>query len=168
MVWNNKIVPDDDGNPAYVVLTGIDVTAERTAAGLVTHLVQASITTALIGIDDRGRITLFNSGAQRLLGLRRRRRCSAGRSSTCSTPTELADADGAAAPSPARFAALVDEHRAARREPAAGLDAGCAPRRRAAHGVDDPERRRGVAVGAPRLPVRRAATSPSSGTARRC
>ena len=63
MVWNSKTVPDDDGNPAYVVLTGVDVTAERNAAGLVTHLVQASITTALIGIDGRGRITLFNSGA---------------------------------------------------------------------------------------------------------
>ncbi len=68
MVWNSKTVPDDDGNPAYVVLTGVDVTAERHAAGLVTHLVQASITTALIGIDGRGRITLFNTGAQRLLG----------------------------------------------------------------------------------------------------
>jgi PAS domain S-box-containing protein len=68
VVWNNKIVPDDDGEPAYVVMTGADVTAERMASGLVTHLVQASITTALIGIDGRGRITLFNSGAQRLLG----------------------------------------------------------------------------------------------------
>ncbi len=51
MVWNSKTVPDDDGDPAYVVLTGIDVTAERNAAGLVTHLLQASITTALVGID---------------------------------------------------------------------------------------------------------------------
>jgi PAS domain S-box-containing protein len=68
MVWNSKSVPDDDGDPAYLVLTGVDVTAERNASGLVTHLVQAAITTALIGIDGRGRITLFNSGAQRLLG----------------------------------------------------------------------------------------------------
>jgi PAS domain S-box-containing protein len=68
MVWNSKSVPDDDGNPAYIVLTGVDVTAERNASGLVTHLVQAAITTALIGIDGHGRITLFNSGAQRLLG----------------------------------------------------------------------------------------------------
>ena len=68
MVWNSKTVPDDDGAPAYVVLTGIDVTAERNAAGLVTHLLQASITTALVGIDVCGRITLFNSGAQQLLG----------------------------------------------------------------------------------------------------
>ena len=33
MVWNSKSVPDDDGNPAYLVLTGVDVTAERNASG---------------------------------------------------------------------------------------------------------------------------------------
>ncbi len=68
VVWNNNIVFDDDGHAAYVVMTGIDVTAERTAAGLVDHLLRASNTTALIGIDHRGRISLFNSGAGVLLG----------------------------------------------------------------------------------------------------
>jgi PAS domain S-box-containing protein len=68
VVWNNNIVFDDDGRAAYVVMTGIDVTAERTAAGLVDHLLRASNTTALIGIDHRGRISLFNSGATVLLG----------------------------------------------------------------------------------------------------
>jgi PAS domain S-box-containing protein len=68
VVWNNNIVFDEDGRAAYVVMTGIDVTAERTAAGLVDHLLRASNTTALIGIDHRGRISLFNSGASRLLG----------------------------------------------------------------------------------------------------
>ncbi|MGH3361670.1 MAG: PAS domain S-box protein, partial [Nocardioides sp.] len=68
VVWNNRVVHDEAGHPAYVVMTGIDVTAERHAAGLVDHLLRASITTALIGIDSSGRITLFSSGAQRLLG----------------------------------------------------------------------------------------------------
>lgn len=68
VVWNNRVVHDEAGHPAYVVMTGIDVTAERHAAGLVDHLLRASITTALIGIDPGGRITLFSSGAQRLLG----------------------------------------------------------------------------------------------------
>jgi PAS domain S-box-containing protein len=68
VVWNNNIVFDDDGHAAYVVMTGIDVTAERTAAGLVDHLLRASNTTALIGIDHRGAISLFNSGASVLLG----------------------------------------------------------------------------------------------------
>ena len=68
IVWNNNIVPDENGFPMYAVLTGVDVTAERATAGLVTHLLQAAITTALIGIDTEGRITVFNSGAQNLLG----------------------------------------------------------------------------------------------------
>ncbi|MCW2791409.1 MAG: sensor signal transduction histidine kinase [Nocardioides sp.] len=68
IVWNNNIVRDAQDNPIYAVMTGINVTSERAAAGLVTHLLQAAITTALIGIDTHGRITVFNSGAQNLLG----------------------------------------------------------------------------------------------------
>ena len=33
---------DEHDRPTYVVLTGIDVTAERTAAGLMTHLLEAA------------------------------------------------------------------------------------------------------------------------------
>ena len=120
MVWNSKTVPDDDGNPAYVVLTGVDVTAERNAAGLVTHLVQAAITTALIGIDGRGRITLFNSGAQRLLGH--------DAADVIGAPfLDLLDPEELAARTardrPAQQLRRAGRrHRAARREPAARLD----------------------------------------------
>ena len=68
IVWNNNIVPDEQGRPMYAVMTGIDVTAERTASGLTIHLLEAPITTALIGIDNTGRISVFNTGAQNLLG----------------------------------------------------------------------------------------------------
>ena len=68
VVWNNELVREEDGTPRYAVMTGIDVTAERTTAGLMTNLFQAGISTAIIGIDSRGRITLFNSGAESLLG----------------------------------------------------------------------------------------------------
>ncbi len=68
IVWNNNIVRDQHDHPMYAVMTGIDVTAERTTAGLNAHLMQAAITTALIGIDTSGRITVFNSGAENLLG----------------------------------------------------------------------------------------------------
>ena len=68
IAWSNSLVRDEHGAATYVVLTGIDVTAQRQAAGLVNHLLQAAISTTLIGIDTRGRITLVNSGAQRLLG----------------------------------------------------------------------------------------------------
>ena len=52
-------------------MTGIDVTAERTTAGLVNHLMEASLTTAIVGIDTAGRISVANSGIQHLLGYER-------------------------------------------------------------------------------------------------
>jgi PAS domain S-box-containing protein len=68
IMWNNNVVRDESGLPSYAVLTGIDVTAERSSTGLMTHLLSASIATALIGVDGRGRITLFNTGAAHMLG----------------------------------------------------------------------------------------------------
>ena len=55
----------------YAVMTGIDVTAERTTAGLVNHLMEASLTTAIVGIDTAGRISVANSGIEHLLGYER-------------------------------------------------------------------------------------------------
>jgi PAS domain S-box-containing protein len=71
IVWNTNIVRDEQGNPMYAVMTGIDVTAERTTAGLVNHLMEASLTTAIVGIDTAGRISVANSGIQHLLGYER-------------------------------------------------------------------------------------------------
>jgi PAS domain S-box-containing protein len=68
VLWNVGYVRDEHDRPTYIVMTGIDLTAERTAAGLNRHLLEAAITTALIGIDPRGRITVFNAGAVNLLG----------------------------------------------------------------------------------------------------
>ena len=71
IVWNTNIVHDDRGNAAYAVMTGIDVTAERATAGLVNHLMEASFTTALVGVDTGGRISVVNSGTEHLLGFDR-------------------------------------------------------------------------------------------------
>ena len=71
IVWNTNIVRDEHGNAMYAVMTGIDVTAERTTAGLVNHLMEASLTTAIVGIDTAGRISVANSGIQHLLGYER-------------------------------------------------------------------------------------------------
>ena len=68
IVWNTNIVHDEQGQAAYAVMTGIDVTAERATAGLVNHLMEASFTTALVGIDTGGRISVVNSGIEHLLG----------------------------------------------------------------------------------------------------
>jgi len=69
VLWNTSYVRDEHDRPTYVVITGTDLTAERTAAGLNQHLLDAATAVALIGIDPRGRITLFNAGAVALLGL---------------------------------------------------------------------------------------------------
>lgn len=66
--WNTGYVLDERERPTHVVVTGTDFTAERRAAGLNRHLLEAAITTALIGIDQHGRITVFNAGAVNLLG----------------------------------------------------------------------------------------------------
>ena len=71
IVWNTNIVRDEHGNAMYAVMTGIDVTAERTTAGLVNHLMEASLTTAIVGIDTAGRVSVANSGIQHLLGYER-------------------------------------------------------------------------------------------------
>lgn len=71
IVWNTNIVHDDQGVSAFAVMTGIDVTAERATAGLVNHLMEASFTTALVGIDTSGRISVVNSGTEHLLGFDR-------------------------------------------------------------------------------------------------
>lgn len=68
VVWSSSIVRDEEDRPVHAVLTGLDVTAERATAGLMIHLLEAAMTTALIGIDQHGRITVFNSGAEHLLG----------------------------------------------------------------------------------------------------
>ena len=70
IVWNQSLVRDQNGTATYAVLTGIDVTTERRSAGLVDHLLRASTSTALVGVDPSGRITVFNSGASHLLGYR--------------------------------------------------------------------------------------------------
>jgi PAS domain S-box-containing protein len=68
VVWSTELVRDDDGTPQFAVLTGVDVTAERASAGLMTNLFQAGISTAIIGIDAQGSIRVLNSGAESLLG----------------------------------------------------------------------------------------------------
>lgn len=68
VLWNSGYVLDERDRPTHVVLTCVDLTGERTAAGLTRHLLDAAITTALIGIDPQGRITVFNAGAVNLLG----------------------------------------------------------------------------------------------------
>ncbi len=68
IVWNNDLVRDANGSPRFAVMTGVDVTGERTTSGMIRHLLESAIATALVGLDEQGKITLFSRGAQQILG----------------------------------------------------------------------------------------------------
>ncbi len=57
----------DRGTAKHVVV-GLDVTAERNAAGWLMHILRAESTTAIIGCDIGGRILVFSRGAELLTG----------------------------------------------------------------------------------------------------
>ena len=68
VVWNNNVVLDQTGAILHAVFTGVDVTSERTTSGMVQHLLEAPVATAVVGTDRDGRVTLFNRAAQEMLG----------------------------------------------------------------------------------------------------
>ncbi len=61
----------DAGDVPFFAAQLLDVTAEHDARGLVNHLMEASLTTAIVGIDTAGRISVANSGISHLLGYER-------------------------------------------------------------------------------------------------
>jgi PAS domain S-box-containing protein len=70
MVWTNAYLTDDDGRRTHLVKTGVDVTDERAARTFVEAVLEAATATAIIGTDLDGVITLFNRGAETVLGWR--------------------------------------------------------------------------------------------------
>ncbi|SDS25059.1 hypothetical protein SAMN04488570_1463 [Nocardioides scoriae] len=69
VVFSNVVHRSDPEGPVTLVLSATDVTDARESAGLVQHVLQSATTIAFVGTDLQGRITLFNTGAERLLGL---------------------------------------------------------------------------------------------------
>ncbi len=67
IIWNNNLVRDPEGRVVNVVCTGTDVTSARDTTAVLRHLLEAPVATALVGLDERGRISVFNQGAQQLL-----------------------------------------------------------------------------------------------------
>ena len=70
IVWTNAYLTDDDGNRTHLVKTGVDVTDERAARTFVEAVLEAATATAIVGTDLDGVITLFNRGAENVLGWR--------------------------------------------------------------------------------------------------
>lgn len=69
VVFSNAVHDAGPDEPVVVVFSATDVTDARESAGLVRHLLRSATTMAFIGTDLEGRITLFNPGAERLVGL---------------------------------------------------------------------------------------------------
>jgi PAS domain S-box-containing protein len=68
VVWSGEFLRDGNGAPTHLVVSGIDVTATRSSAGLFGHLMRAATTTAFVGTDRAGVVTYFSSGAESMLG----------------------------------------------------------------------------------------------------
>ena len=69
LVFSNSVHQAGPDAPVHLVLTGTDVTDERENAGLVSHMLRSASSIAFIGTDLTGRINLFNTGAEQMLGL---------------------------------------------------------------------------------------------------
>ena len=70
LVWTNAYLTDDAGNRTHLVKTGVDVTDERAARTFVEAVLEAATATAIIGMDLEGVVTLFNRGAENVIGWR--------------------------------------------------------------------------------------------------
>jgi PAS domain S-box-containing protein len=68
IVWSSAPLLNESGRRTHVVLTGIDVTDERNVRSMTNHLLDVATSTAFIGVNLLGTITIFNAGAQELLG----------------------------------------------------------------------------------------------------
>ncbi|GAB3872222.1 sensor histidine kinase [Terrabacter terrigena] len=68
LVWTNAYLTDDSGRRTHLVKTGADVTDERAARTFVEAVLEAATATAIIGMDLDGVVTLFNRGAENVLG----------------------------------------------------------------------------------------------------
>ena len=55
-------------SPSHVVMSGIDVTPEVHTSGLFSQLIRTAAAPALVGTDLHGRVILYNSAAEKMLG----------------------------------------------------------------------------------------------------
>nr|BFE65592.1 hypothetical protein GCM10020063_101180 [Dactylosporangium thailandense] len=70
IAWSTAAITDDEGRFAHVICTGIDVTEQRRTERLFADVLAAATEQAIIGVDRCGTVTVFNAGAERMLGYR--------------------------------------------------------------------------------------------------
>lgn len=69
VIFSSAIHRANADAPVTVVISANDVTDARHNAGMVNHLLRSARTIAFVGTDQTGRITLFNTGAEHMLGV---------------------------------------------------------------------------------------------------
>jgi PAS domain S-box-containing protein len=69
VVFSADVYQANDDAPVTYVLSATDVTAARENAGMVEHLLRSARTIGFVGTDLEGRISLFNTGAEHMLGI---------------------------------------------------------------------------------------------------
>ena len=68
VLWSIGAASPGSHGEGLVVLSGIDVTPELRTSGLFSQLVRTTTAPALIGTDLHGRVNLYNTAAERMLG----------------------------------------------------------------------------------------------------
>ncbi len=69
VIFSSQMHQVNEDAPVTVVISATDVTDARQNAGMVNHLLRSARTIAFVGTDLTGRITLFNTGAEHMLGV---------------------------------------------------------------------------------------------------
>ena len=68
VLWSVSGFGDAPEELSHVVMSGIDVTPEVHTSGLFSQLIRTAAAPALVGTDLHGRVTLYNSAAEKMLG----------------------------------------------------------------------------------------------------
>jgi PAS domain S-box-containing protein len=68
ILWRDINLTDPGGRVTHAIATGMDVTDQRRSERLIAHVLAAPVDQAIIATDREGVVTLFNAGAERLLG----------------------------------------------------------------------------------------------------
>ena len=135
MVFSSATHRVSDDAPVTVVISATDVTAVRHSEGMVNHLLRSARTIAFVGTDVKGRVTLFNTGAEEMLGVSAE--AATGRDFVeFMAPADLAKYAAVSGPDQTTFEAIVDQAAEDRTPETRGLD--LAPRRASTvEGLDD-------------------------------
>ena len=70
VAWTSTALRDESGKISHILVTALDVTERRKLERLFADVLEAATEQAIIGSDSDGLVTVFNVGAQRLLGYR--------------------------------------------------------------------------------------------------